>query len=309
MFNLGTLATSSVMLQPRLMDNGVQNKSKPDIRKMIEEAISEGNPSNDQSLTTHGPGAVYQLIEDPITRQLVLKSNTAEAKTEEPEKEYALDIKDLYAINSYLKNLRDQIKIDVFGDIQSQPSDTKLDRGYAFYKDLTNIRNRYFASKKKINEKAGYLKKVADFAVEYTKSAPQSDLTNILSERDVDLDAYNRFILTQLVERLAEEMDAFHKAITVDMANLFDEYDKITRNKGNTMYYTIEQTSQIAFKLTIIEQLELVDRVNRMVKIRQLIMDNKFYHHISATFDKELKTCSAGKVAGSILVGLLMLII
>lgn len=308
MFSLGALATGSVMLQPRMMDDGTQKKAKPDIRKMIEEAIAEKDPIDIQR-SQHGSGAAYQLIEDPITRQLILKTNVVEVKPEEPTKEYALDIKDLYSIDTYLKNLRDHIRIGVFGDIQSLPSDSQLDRGYAIYKDLTNIRNRYFTEKRKINEKADYLKKVADFAYEYTKNAPQADLTNILSERDVDLDSYNRFILTQFVERLVEEMTAFHKAITIGMADFFNEYDKVTRNKAMTVYSIIEQTSKIAFSLSIIEQNELIDRVNRMIKIRQFIMDNKFYHHISASFDKELKTCSAGKLIGLILTGLLALLI
>ena len=308
MFSLGALATGSVLLQPRIIDDGTQKRATPDIRKMIEEEITEKDNS-DLTKTEPGSGAVYQLVEDPITRELVLKTNVVEAKPVEKTKEYALDIKDLYAIDSYLKNIRDHIRIGVLGDIQTGPSENQFDRGYLIYKDLTNIRNRYFTEKKKINEKADYLKKVADYVLEFSKTAPPADLTNILSERDVDIDSYNRFVLIQLVERLDEEMNAFHKAITGDMAEYFDEYDKVTRNKALTVYSIIDQTSKIAFNLSIIEQNELIDRVNRMIKIRRLIIDNKYYHHISASFDQELKTSSAGRFIGLALTGLLALLI
>ena len=223
-----------------------------------------------------------EFKQDPLTRQMVIVSNSVKKETEQkPRRTYSLDIQDLLRIEDYLRNLKQQIISKVFGNIDVAKNETQLDKAYLFYRNLRQIRNNYNREKEKIEEKTEYLKKITEYSLNFIQGATNVQLSTVITERNVDIDSYNKFILLQLVEKLDSEMGEFQRAILEDFHAIFEEYDANNIDSKGSTFDLVNTNIGIAFKLTIFEQTNLIERIDLMSQICRKIEDNEDYHHLS----------------------------
>lgn len=59
----------------------------------------------------------------------------------------------------------------------------------------------------------------------------------------------------------------------------------------------VNKNIDVAFNLVMFEQTELVERIQTMCRLQEMVMDNRYYHHIADTFNLELGLSkSAGRL-------------
>lgn len=230
-----------------------------------------------------------KLSIDPISREVLVKTNFAPPPMNVTEHVYLVDIQDLLRLEDYLRNLRQHFIVKVFGDLEIKPGQNTLDKAYLLYKNLKEIYLNYKAEESILNEKVRYLKRITEFALNYIQDATNEQLSKIIVERDVDIDSYNKFILLQLVQKLDEDMSEFHHAFIETLPSIFSEYDKTNHVSNLSTYQVVNKDIELSFKLTIFEKEELDIRFKRMIAICNKIVDNQDYHHIARRFDKRIE--------------------
>lgn len=232
------------------------------------------------------PGVIskqeVRLEIDPITRLLTIKKSTINSVILPViEHVYTIDIQDLLRFDDYIKNLRQHLITRLFGDLEVQLNTNKLDKSYLYYKNLKQIKENYVLQKGKIEEKVEYLKKITEFSMNFVQNATIADLSKVITQRDVDIDAYNKFILLQLLEKLDDEMGEFRRAVLEDLSEIFREYEQVNSGSNLSTYEVVNKDIEISFRLTIFEENQLTQRVNTISAICRKITDNKNYHHIA----------------------------
>ena len=274
------LAIVSIKINPRLFRRLQNDDGSSDPEQKSE--------SNFLPPGTEKVNAVEMQV-DPITRQMKVVSNDFEEQTPPSVKHvYALDIQDLLRLEDYMNNLKQQFEVKVFGNLDTFQDQNQFDLAYLYYKNLRGIRNNYFSEKQKIEEKIDYLKKISEYGLGFIESATTAQLTQVIHEKTVDLDAYNKFILLQLAEKLDSEMSELYQSITQDLPNLFAEYDRINVDRNLSTYELVNKNIEISFKLTIFRESQLNQRIDLMVSICRSIDDNQDYHHLSDTSNAKI---------------------
>jgi len=104
---------------------------------------------------------------------------------------------------------------------------------------------------------------------------------------DVDLDSYNKFILVQLLEKLNDEMSQFHFSITHELSGIFKEYDQVNSSDKPT-FDLINKNIDIAFRLTMWEDVQIQKRIDFMIQLSRKIEDNENYHHLAKRNNQKL---------------------
>lgn len=227
-------------------------------------------------------GQEVQLRIDPITRKLtIVKMTVHEVQEQRVEHVYTLDIGDLRRLEEYVRNLRQHINSRIFHELEVAEGANRLDLANMIYRNLPTIRRNWELEKNKVIEKANYLKKITEYALNYCQNATNADLSRVISERNVDIDAYNKFILLQLIEKLDSEVGELERGISKDMSALFDEYDSNVDHPTGSAYTTVNKNIEISFRLTIIKTNQIGHRIDTIMAVCRKITDNEKYHHIA----------------------------
>lgn len=223
-----------------------------------------------------------QLQIDPITRKLtIVKMAVHETVEEHVEHVYTLDIGDLRRLEEYTRNLRQHINSHIFNELEVAEGANRLDLASLIYHNLPAIRRNWELERLKVIEKATYLKKITEYALSYCQNATNADLSRVISERNVDIDAYNKFILIQLIEKLDAEVGELERAVSKDLSALFDEFDANTDRPTGSAYTTVNKNIEISFRLTVFKTNQLGHRIDTILAICRKITDNEKYHHIA----------------------------
>jgi hypothetical protein len=256
-------------------------------RRMLQDQTPKAQGSFVQAgqVSTHE----VKLEIDPITRELtIVKQDVPPPPIDRIEHVYTIDICDLQRVENYVKNLRAQIVAKVLGHLEVAENANRLDKAYLLYDNLRQIRANYALEKDKMDEKMEYLKKITEFALSFAQNATTADLSRVIVEKSVDIDAYNKFILLQLLEKLDSEMGELHRAVTVDLPAIFDEFDLINSHQTTSGYQIVNKNIELSFRLTIFDSNQLNHRVETISTLCRKIVDNKNYHHIAARSNPQM---------------------
>lgn len=206
-----------------------------------------------------------------------------------------IEIGDVKGLQALLESFGHFIDKNIFLNIESQFSINEVNYSYLIYKDIDKIRENYFKQKVTTRSKITKIRNIVDFAYKYAQSDDPEHMKQLVSQHDVDLDEFNKRVLIKLLEKLNEEITKLWEAIYIDLDNQMNHIEKILDDPNMAPTTKCGNLIEASLELTLFIKEKLHNGIEKMVKIRKLIMNNPKYHKWAGTTIKPLNLANMEK--------------
>lgn len=290
--------------------------------------ISTDETEDDPNIIT------FKAVTDPLSRKVLLKREEVPEKNlqeKEIDAEKAIipnvtldesgkptygpanpsnfDIKDVDNLDNDIMRYIKVMKYDIMLNLKTSISQSEIDHSYLIYKNLAKIKDNYFINKPTLRAKVTRLRDVTSFALDYAKEATKSQMKNLITAADVELDEYNKKILIALLDRLDQQTQKLWESTYTDLEDQMQELEKIHADAQMTPANKLSRLIECSLKLAIFEK-DIVEEGTTQIKgLIALIIDNPKYHHLTQGFSESLNIKNGASMFGRVFMGLVMVVV
>ena len=252
----------------------------------------------------------YRIVKDNLTRQIqiedisvtkqdiIIRKKQVVEPIDYPPIGDSNDIKDVRTLNLIIDDLDKAVKKKVFNDPPSDHMINKLERSYIFYQKINTIRERYFLNREEVEKKAERVREVLVFALDFLKKADVTELKEVNQNPEIELDDYNKQVAVKILEQMTKEADLLYFSVVKTLNLLFSEMQRIHESAALSSTQKVGKFIELSIDLTIWEKNHFEDHQQKLLELRRLLIDNSFYHHLSASFNKPLEIANSSYALG-----------
>ena len=276
----------------------------------------------------------FRAFTDPISRKVLIHRETVPVKNlqeKELDAEIAIipnvtldesgnpsyspadpasfDIKDIENLETDIMRYLKLIKYDILLNLKTSILVSAIDQSYLMYQNMAKIRDNYFINKPILRASITRIRNVTSFALMYAKEATKTQLKQLITAQDVELDEFNKKILIALLERLDIQAKKTWESTYIDLENLMQEIEKVYSDLQMTPANKLSRLIEFSMKLTNFEREVVDDGTNQMKGLIALIIDNPKYHHLTLGFTGALPVHEFSSILKTIFVTFWLILI